>query len=84
MKNYTCIFSKYDDTKILKHALKQLPLNDSNSIYFIVPAFSLKHAFEILVKKVRVNEFWDKHRTIHPFYVNNTGDYIYYHEEFNL
>ena len=84
MQLYECIFSKYSDSNLVESDLMRDPLDFKNSIVKIVESKNIKEAFEKCVKEDDVDVFWSKHGTIHPYYVNDRRNYVYYHKAFEL
>ena len=84
MKQYFCIFSKYDDSEFVAIDLKTDFLDYHTSVKKKIMANSLKEAFEKCVKENDIDKFWDNHGTIHPFYIDKKNTLTYYHNQFNL
>lgn len=84
MKTYICIISKYDNLYDAVPDLKTSPTDMCHSIFKKICANSLKEAFESLVQIEEVTNLWNCCKTVHPYYLDDSGKCIYYHKEFQL
>lgn len=81
---YRCIFSAYDDPKLVANDLMFSPTGIERTIVATVSAKCLKLAFEAFVKTEKVDAFWSWHTTIYPFFMNKYGKIIPYRKQFEL